>query len=335
MRSIAVTSQSEWRDFQFFDQEPWSEFKREVARRGCKIVGLNENPDLIVVFNHKNPGYLANREKFKGIDKILVIFEPAVVAPNNHARSIRSRYQAVYVPSPRWKMEKEDRVFDWPQTSSEGIESRDDSIIRQDRFVMILGNHVSVGKSELYSLRREIALIKDLPLDVFGPNWNESTLRSASRGLKSLWKFLIARKFEITIPNKLSIRGKSVNYLGKVDNKFDTYRKYKFALVIENSSDYLSEKLIDAVISGTIPIYVGPNLEGFGIPADLALQVSGDAPSIQEAMGKLMNSREVQSSILLAGREFLNSPRYLEMVNTRALRKLATMIVSDLQDGQD
>lgn len=335
MRSIAVTSQSEWSDFQFFDQEPWSEFRREVASRGCKIVSLNENPDLIVVLNHKSPGYLAKKEKYKGIKKVLVIFEPAVVSPNNHARSIRSRYQAVYVPSSMWKLGIEDRLFDWPQTNSEEIKSSDDYMIRQNRFVMILGNHISVGKSELYSLRRQIALIKDLPLDIFGPNWNDSTLRSASRALKSLWKFFMVRKFEITVPKNLSLRGKLTNIFGMVDNKFDTYRKYKFALVIENSSDYLSEKLIDAVISGTIPIYVGPKLEGFGVPKDLALQVAADASSIQEAISKLMNSKEVQDCILLAGREFLNSPRYFEMVNTRALSKLATMIVADLQDGQD
>jgi hypothetical protein len=104
--------------------------------------------------------------------------------------------------------------------------------------------------------------------------------------------------------------------------------------VIENSADYLSEKLIDAVISGTIPIYVGPNLNTFGLPAELAYQVNGDLSSIREACWQLMESRDIQDAILHAGREFLRSTRYMEMMNTQALRKLANMIVTDLLNDE-
>ena len=97
-----------------------------------------------------------------------------------------------------------------------------------------------------------------------------------------------------------------------------------------SSSNYLSEKLIDAVISGTIPIYVGPNLDTFGLPQDMAYCVVGDSRAIQEAMGKLMESKDLQKVILDSGREFLQSSRYLEMVNKQALRNLANMIVTDL-----
>jgi FixJ family two-component response regulator len=62
----------------------------------------------------------------------------------------------------------------------------------------------------------------------------------------------------------------------------------------------------------------------------MAYCVVGDSRAIQEAMGKLMESKDLQKVILDSGREFLQSPRYLEMVNTQALRNLANMIVTDL-----
>lgn len=299
-------------------------------RLGCKVVGLNEKPDLVVVFNHKSSQGEVGSLKFKSGDMALVVFEPEVVAPVNHAKWIRSKYCRVYVPSPMWKKNVEDRVFDWPQTKAEKFQGDKQSFNRQDRFVMILGNHVSVGRFELYSLRRDVATIKDLPLDLFGPNWLDSSLRNILRGLKSLWRFSLARDFKVKLPRKLFMRDKPSNYFGETENKFETYSRYKFSLVIENSSNYLSEKLVDAVISGTIPIYVGPNLDTFGLPRDMAYCVVGDSRAIQEAMGKLMESKVLQKVILDSGREFLQSPRYLEMVNTQALRNLANMIVTDL-----
>ena len=334
MRSIAVTSQSDWKDFEFFWQDPWAEFRREVVRLGCRIVGLKENPDLVVVFNHKSRRRNFDNLKTNRSRTALVVFEPEVVAPANFPARNRSKYERVYVPSPMWKLQKEDRVFDWPQTSFGKMKSVNSSSNRQNRFVMILGNHISVGRSELYSLRREIASVQNMPLDVFGPNWSDSTVRNLLRGLKSLWRFALARDFRIRFPRKLLMNRKPINYLGTVENKFETYAKYKYAVVIENSADYLSEKLIDAVISGTIPIYVGPNLNTFGLPAELAYQVNGDLSSIREACWQLMESRDIQDAILHAGREFLRSTRYMEMMNTQALRKLANMIVTDLLNDE-
>ncbi len=334
MKSIAVTSQSEWKNFESFEREPWAEFKREVVRLGCQIVGLSENPDVVVVFNQKSPPKNASKRIEKRMNNALVVFEPEAVAPSNYSKRNRSQYKRVYVPSPMWKRQDEDRVFDWPQTTLENTQPITASINRKNRFVMILGNHISVGRSELYSLRREVVSIKNMPLDIYGPNWCDSIIRNILRGFKSLLRFILAKNFNVRFPRKILVLRKPLNYLGTVENKFETYAQYKFSLVIENSADYLSEKLIDAVISGTIPIYVGPNLDIFGVPSDLAFQVNGNSTAIREACYKLMESEDLQKKILHSGRDFLSSPRYLEMKNTQALRNLASMIVGDFSGGE-
>ena len=50
-----------------------------------------------------------------------------------------------------------------------------------------------------------------------------------------------------------------------MENKWSVLRNYRYCIVIENSSDFVSEKLFDAVSMGCLPLYVGPNLENFGI----------------------------------------------------------------------
>lgn len=46
-----------------------------------------------------------------------------------------------------------------------------------------------------------------------------------------------------------------------------------FAVVIENSQTYISEKLFDAVIAGCIPLFCGPRLSQFGIPEGVAVEL--------------------------------------------------------------
>jgi hypothetical protein len=49
------------------------------------------------------------------------------------------------------------------------------------------------------------------------------------------------------------------NYLGSVDDKMAVMRRYTFALVFENTdhAGYVSEKILDALRAGAIPLYWG------------------------------------------------------------------------------
>jgi hypothetical protein len=77
------------------------------------------------------------------------------------------------------------------------------------------------------------------------------------------------------------------NYLGAVDNKSEIMRTYQISIVIENSADFISEKLFDSVRSGCVTIYIGPDLVKYGIPKEAALQVSPDYKELRILMKKL------------------------------------------------
>ena len=106
-------------------------------------------------------------------------------------------------------------------------------------------------------------------LDTYGPLWNASLssklFHRISVGLNALKGGFI--------PNLLEIYGnlhwKYPTYMGEPMDKHRIIQQYRYSLVVENSSDYCSEKLFDVVINGSIPIYVGPNLDNYEIPNSL------------------------------------------------------------------
>jgi hypothetical protein len=74
--------------------------------------------------------------------------------------------------------------------------------------------------------------------------------------------------------------------------------------VIENSPDYVSEKLFDVLVHGVVPLYVGPPLEEFGIPSSLVVQCGMDPQQVVEnVMGldtELLESLRTRASVWLA-----------------------------------
>jgi hypothetical protein len=126
-------------------------------------------------------------------------------------------------------------------------------------------------------------------LDLFGGGWH------------SLWK----------LPPKYRKRLTRIvdPHVGRVTDKIGTLRKYKFNLCFENVRypGYVTEKIFDAMVAGTIPVYWGaPDITEM-VPADAfinAADFSGFDP-----MHDFMRTLSVGEAerILKAGRDFLRS----------------------------
>lgn len=92
--------------------------------------------------------------------------------------------------------------------------------------------------------RKRIELIHELAghglIDLYGLGWNDLT--NLPQDLKT--------KMEKIIPSI---------YKGPVANKYATLSSYKFSLCVENIAldGYITEKIIDALAAGSIPIYYG------------------------------------------------------------------------------
>ena len=156
--------------------------------------------------------------------------------------------------------------------------------LRSNRLVIINSNLVSIRNGELYSLRRD-AIFRCEFIDVYGHGWNKSfasKLKNILIEIRGLYRY----------PTKISFKGlkkylkRTPRYQGVSLNKQETLSNYQYALVIENSFEFFSEKFFDALVSGCIPIYVGVDLAKFQIPEDLYIKAAPNVDSIARAFNE-------------------------------------------------
>jgi len=69
-------------------------------------------------------------------------------------------------------------------------------------------------------------------------------------------------------------------------DKLKALSNYKVSLVIENSAEFVSEKLIESKRAGTIPFYIGPPVTLFGTPKELVAKAEPNIIGIQSALLK-------------------------------------------------
>ena len=64
---------------------------------------------------------------------------------------------------------------------------------------------------------------------------------------------------ELNKYKKVDMGGRYKNNVGKIKSKIDFFKSYKFSIAMENTEGdgYISEKIIQSFLSGTIPIYYG------------------------------------------------------------------------------
>ena len=211
----------------------------------------------------------------------LVHMEPSVVLPANYSGSRKRQFGTVITVG---GMRSQVSSFVhwpllWPSTSElQDLHGSE----RTERVVVINGNKMSFIKGELYSLRRKA--IKNLKnLDLYGTEWDSKLKSRLIIALKSFAQAILSLKLPRLSGLDLWFQSYPKSK-GPVDDKLKTMSEYKYALVIENSAEYMSEKLMESLFAGCIPVYVGPEPEEFGIPKNLVIRALPSLHSIQEAL---------------------------------------------------
>lgn len=209
--------------------------------------------------------------------RFLILREPRQVHPDAHTKRTSKRFNKVFFTGAASGVDHD--TTPWPYTTGAALpEPPPGNLLRKDRVVAIAGWRVSFLSGSLYSLRAE-ALSK-LDVDTFGRGWHLTVFDKAREVVAQLItsaSHLARSKFEF----RNQVLGQPRNYFGAIENKASLLQRYKVSLVIENSADYMSEKVLDALWSGCIPVYVGPNLSQFGIPSELVFQCQPEMESLR------------------------------------------------------
>jgi hypothetical protein len=197
---------------------------------------------------------------------------------------------------------------------------------------LIAANKYSVAPDSLYRLRRGVIAEADkrgLAIVVGGAGWGLPTARRLELVARSTVKCLSGG-----VPpavrsqtHHLSIRPR--HCLGPVADQVLVYGEARAALVIENSPDYISEKLVDALLHGVPPVYIGANLAEFGFPPDIALTPDANPEEIVDTIAQMSTAKA--GSVVQAGQAWLRSPSAEGMSTARVFAQVAQHTVSYLE----
>lgn len=127
---------------------------------------------------------------------------------------------------------------------------------------LVSSNKFSSYEFELYSERvnaiKYMEKCHSSDFDLYGVGWEKpiihSRLASKFKINGIIWRFW---------PNSVKIK-QFKTYLGSPKDKSEVFSKYKFTIAYENciTPGYISEKILEAMLYGTIPIYLGdPEIE--------------------------------------------------------------------------
>ena len=318
--------------FPFGASGPWKEFEKVLSSRGHQICSsdMGERADALIAHSYNpNIGKYLERNTIPKNKLVLVLWEPYIVEKTRYKKEVLSRFGTTFAPSIEWSERVNAHSFNWPQDE---IPNEDVFIgwkERTNRAVMVQGNKFSARKGELYSLRRRVITNLGLPaLDLFGTNWN--------KGLNFDWwhwsrSVLNSNFSEVSARSFFGIGQKYSNYLGVTDDKNKTLLQYKIAVVIENSADFVSEKLFDSIRSGCVSVYVGPNLEKYGIPKGSAIQVDAKHEVVSDMVRSLLEESDGELEKIARNQRANLMKVSQDWNNTLVLSKLASVMVDILE----
>jgi len=262
--------------------------------------------DAVVAMNHQPlAGDVQARFDIRASHMVLVALEPQVTAPRMYTSRVLRRYGHRFAASPLWADRMGGQAFRWPQDIGNQQATQASYPFAAS---MINGDKRSAIRGSLYGLRRSVIRESDdrgLPLAVFGPGWDSSTRARLRTGLKASVRALQSQAVPRLGEAFGGLARRPAFWMGTVDDKQGAFAAAPISVVIENSSDYVSEKLIDAVRGGTAPVYVGPPLSRFGIPNSLAIPSAATAGDVVSTARSLSPSRI--DEVVSAGKAWLDS----------------------------
>lgn len=310
----------------------WTEFANTLYAQGYQIVEDFSREVVAIISNCSKQTGISKREFLSIVPKnrTIIIWEPFVVDANLYKQEVLQNYGNIYAASPMWARKTGGSPFNWPQ---ENFGAERDVFTgwekRIEKSVIIQANKYSARRGELYSLRRKvIGRLSYQLLDIYGPNWNKGRFHDLK-----LW-YRSARKSKISELSLWTLHGigkKYSNYAGEAEDKQEILQKYQVNIVIENSADYVSEKLFDSLRAGCLTVYVGPDLEKFSLRSKSIICAQPTFRDVHQKIKEiaLLSERDRCELAMRQRREIMESMS--EWENSKVLRELAHSIVKNME----
>ena len=214
----------------------------------------NDKVDAYVFIDFPTNSTILKKALESSADVYLLIFESELISSENWNTENHKFFKKIFTWNDDFVDNQKYFKLNFSQTPPDKL---DFLPFKERQFVtMIASNKLEHFEGELYSKRIDAVRwfetnYPDL-FDLYGMGWDQN--RFSGR-----WKFLNAvNKLPFSIPR---LQRKYPSYRGRVENKRETLKNYKFAICYENFtgvSGYITEKIFDCFFAGVIPIYLGP-----------------------------------------------------------------------------
>jgi hypothetical protein len=311
----------------------WSVFHQQFLNSGHSLVEKNnESFDVLISNTYSSKQIKAcHKNRVPASNRFLILWEPRQTNPQIYSKRNLSKYGTVFTPSRNWISGEHVNDFNWPQgPKTRKSEEPHSWKQRKNKSIMIASNKYSFSKGENYSLRRDVVSDESANqiIDVAGYDWDLSLKSLCLKIVKSLWR---SRLKDFSIESFSNLMPRLTNYIGSAEDKIELSVRYRLALVVENSSDYVSEKLFDALFSRNIVVYVGPEMSHFGLSEHMALRVQPNLNCILSEFKKVLAMNDAEQFELLK-RQQLEYERVAEEWNNRfVLEKMAQDILEKIK----
>lgn len=313
------------------DSNPWNEFIDAFTSAGHEIIkdDFGVGVDVLIANHHSKPGIReAEESSVPHSRRAIILWEPYIVERTRYLPENYNLYGLRFAPSEQWSSLIGGEQFPWPQDRLRFMPNSEKWGDRKQKYVLVQGNKFSARKGELYSLRRKLLWKSKELIEFYGVGWHQGRSHDLMHWVYS------AMNSQLTEISPASIRlfgKKYANYLGSTLDKVEDMARYRFSLVIENSPDYVSEKLFDSVSAGCVSIYVGPNLSSYGINPAAAIQVEPSYRKIKKKMNELMSISTGEAQLMAQSQFESMSQAFPHWENKNVLRNLANKIIEEMK----
>lgn len=263
---------------------------------------------------------------------LLLVFESPVFAPFSHNKwLIKKLARKIYTWNDTLVDNKKIVKFNLPYVKKALTRTKKDNMNRKLICLINSNKHIPsaltlVNKDwkELYSERlKAIRFFEEHcgeQFALFGKNWNKRRRFNIKDLVMGPEKF---PSYRGPIPKKLH-------------SKINVLANYKFSVCYENciAPGYISEKILDCFVSGSVPIYYGaPNISDF-IPEDSYIDFR-KFKSYSKLLSYISDLPESKyKSYVRAGRRFMNSKEFKNNWSADAFEKMLVNAIRDITSHQ-
>ena len=270
----------------------WHGLKSEFQKLGVKVYTAEDpqEPSHLLEIDYVPSNQGGPIKRIPKSNRFLIATEPVTVNPIQFSKAVCKKFEHVIVPSPLAPKNKNAVAGEGGYFNPSRYAKFFPNDGNRKGCALINENKFSFVRESNYALRSRFilgALNANLGLSIAGRNWTRGILWTAA---KLSHHFLIAVRAgrlhfslrDVIFLINFSIQRRRVAgiSMGLVPDNVLYLSKFKVAIVIENESSYVSEKLHAALVAGCQCVYVGPPLDYREFPTGFLFQSSADVLEI-------------------------------------------------------